>query len=786
MRITYRELLARHGRVRVPMIQRDYAQGRPSEGEVRDEFLNALESALRKPATDSTLPLNLDFVYGSVEGEGDASFLPLDGQQRLTTLFLLHWHLAWVDNRWDEFTAMFLTAGGLSRFTYRVRPSSKEFFDALAACRPIGRPSEVASLSELVKDQPWYFRNWRLDPTIQSVLGMLDSIHRRFSVPAALFDRLMDTKTPAVTFQLLDLNNFGLSDDLYIKMNARGKPLTPFETFKARYEQELKTQLIGVPFSIGQQSFSAADYVSLRLDTTWADLFWALRDAKSDSYDAALMNVFRAIALVSRDPDAGTYSSDVDALRGARRPTYADFHTGQWLDSRFTLTLIRLLDAWKAQDGRLSPLLPSARYFDEKASFEKVTQGSNLSYSEIVQFAAYAAYIREYHADLDPTAFEKWMRVIHNLSINTSYNRLDDLRRSVAGIEAMIRHAVQIEAYLADPANPVIGFNEQQIAEERLKTQLLLTDAAWRPVLDRSEEHGYFRGQVEFLLDFSGVCAAASAHAPTTWASDEHTRQQEAFELQLRQAERMFSATGLQDLPGFRWQRALLSQGDYFLQHGRNRSFLPNPVTEDVSWKRFLRGGLPGNPKRNMLRQLWSQLSLDDALAPQLDRVIDGATGLESWREALVRCPAAFSFCDRHSIRFENGTVFLLKRSQLNGAHAELFAYCLYSRLGSAPARFPALRLAYYTVSDTYSEPYVELKGEVAGRSVLWKLRHQSDKFVLRAERAEFDAVAGLLDRLAELGFEADDQKVMRYVPRDDIESLLTELDAALSGSVPA
>jgi hypothetical protein len=768
------------------MIQRDYAQGRPSEVEVRDEFLNALESALRKPATDSTLPLNLDFVYGSVEGEGDASFLPLDGQQRLTTLFLLHWHLAWVDNRWDEFTAMFLTAGGLSRFTYRVRPSSNEFFDALVSFRPIGRPSEVASLSDLVTDQPWYFRNWRLDPTIQSVLGMLDAIHRRFSAPAALFDRLMDTQTPAVTFQLLDLNNFGLSDDLYIKMNARGKPLTPFETFKARYEQELKTLLVGVPFFVGQQRFSVADYVSLRLDTAWADLFWALRDAKSDSYDAALMNVFRAIALVSRDLEASTYSSDFDALRASRRPTYADFHTGQWLDSRFTLTLIRLLDAWKAQNGRLSPLLPSTRFFDEKAIFEKIAQGSNLSYSEIVQFAAYAAYIREYHAGLDTKAFEKWMRVVHNLSINTSYNRLDDLRRSLAGIESMIGQAAQIEVYLADPVNPVIGFNEQQIAEERLKAQLLLANAEWQSLLDRAEGHGYFRGQVEFLLDFSGVSVAVSANAAATWTLDAHARQQEAFELQLRHAERMFSATGLQALPGFRWQRALLSQGDYFLQHGRNRSFLPNPVTEDVSWKRFLRGGLPGNPKRNMLRQLWSQLSLDDAVAPQLDRVIESATGLESWREAMVRCPAAFSFCERHSVRFENETVFLLKRSQLNGAHAELFAYCLYSQVDSAPTRFPALSFAYYTVSDTYSDPYIEIKGEVGGRPVLWKLRHQSDKFVLSAERAELNPVAGLLDRLVELGFEAGDEKVMRHVARDEVGSLLAELDAALSGAIPA
>ena len=105
--IIYKQLLQRHGRIRIPMIQRDYAQGRPSEEEVREDFLSALGDALNKSANDPTLPLNLDFIYGSVEGDIETRFLPLDGQQRLTTLFLLHWYLAWKDQQWNEFGLMF-------------------------------------------------------------------------------------------------------------------------------------------------------------------------------------------------------------------------------------------------------------------------------------------------------------------------------------------------------------------------------------------------------------------------------------------------------------------------------------------------------------------------------------------------------------------------------------------------------------------------------------------------------------------------------------------------------
>ena len=298
-RINYKQLLERHHYIQIPRIQRDYAQGRSTESEVREEFLNAIEKALEKATNDPTLPLNLDFIYGSVEGDARTRFLPLDGQQRLTTLFLLHWYLAWRDEQWGLFDRIF-RAGDRARFAYSVRPSSTEFFDALVSYRPELRPEAVANLVKLVEDQPWYFRSWRLDPTIQSVLGMLAAIHQRFATSNGLFSRLIDDDHPAITFQLLDLKNFGLSDDLYIKMNARGKPLTAFETFKARYEQELKGQFPGESLCIGQERFTVADYVARRMDITWANLFWKLRDSRTNLYDDALMNLFRTVALVTR------------------------------------------------------------------------------------------------------------------------------------------------------------------------------------------------------------------------------------------------------------------------------------------------------------------------------------------------------------------------------------------------------------------------------------------------------------------------------------------------------
>jgi uncharacterized protein with ParB-like and HNH nuclease domain len=78
-------------KITIPVIQRDYAQGRtsPKVTEIRDGFLSAIIDVLQ---SNDRKHLVLDFIYGSTDSE--EIFTPLDGQQRLTTLFLIYWYLA--------------------------------------------------------------------------------------------------------------------------------------------------------------------------------------------------------------------------------------------------------------------------------------------------------------------------------------------------------------------------------------------------------------------------------------------------------------------------------------------------------------------------------------------------------------------------------------------------------------------------------------------------------------------------------------------------------------------
>ena len=102
---TFLTLCNKYDKIEVPIIQRDYAQGRETPDVIRlrkkliDEFLiNALVENQK---------IELDFVYGSIliekkDEDKKKIFIPLDGQQRLTTLYLLHFFVALKEKRIGE------------------------------------------------------------------------------------------------------------------------------------------------------------------------------------------------------------------------------------------------------------------------------------------------------------------------------------------------------------------------------------------------------------------------------------------------------------------------------------------------------------------------------------------------------------------------------------------------------------------------------------------------------------------------------------------------------------
>lgn len=265
-------------KILIPSFQRDYAQGRkndPSIKRVRERFLNAIKNALLNKKQ-----LSLDFIYGSIEeSEEGKHFIPLDGQQRLTTLFLLHWYAAKKEKINKEDYSF------LYKFDYGTRPSSSQFCKKLIDFEP--NFSENEKISKQIINQYWFPYEWEKDPTISSMLLVIDDINELFIDVKDIWSKLINENN--IIFYFLAIEKIGLTDEIYIKMNSRGKPLTIFEHFKAEFEKNIE--------KFNKQK---ADIIEAKIDGSWTDFLWRFRRIESENeedqlIDPLFLNLFKML-----------------------------------------------------------------------------------------------------------------------------------------------------------------------------------------------------------------------------------------------------------------------------------------------------------------------------------------------------------------------------------------------------------------------------------------------------------------------------------------------------------
>ncbi len=254
--------------VAIPIIQRDYVQGANVNFEKRDKFLESIFDALLNEKE-----CKIDFIYGSSDNASEPLFLPVDGQQRLTTLALIGWIL-------NQKSSMRFS-GKLRTITYTTRPSTEQF------CKELFNyelPPGCESISKHIKSVPgWYSERWQSDPSIEAMLELLDKANSMLLKEpyCSKVERMADCffNNNPIMFERLDMEALNLNDDLYIKMNSRGKLLTPFENWKAEFEGYLKAKFPNVHYSgrtipgtKGEPSL--LEYFEYAIEHDWCDLLW--------------------------------------------------------------------------------------------------------------------------------------------------------------------------------------------------------------------------------------------------------------------------------------------------------------------------------------------------------------------------------------------------------------------------------------------------------------------------------------------------------------------------------
>ena len=575
----------------IPIIQRDYAQGRIGKDYLRERFLGQLFDALQQQNTE----LVLDFVYGSVE---KGVLYPLDGQQRLTTLWLLHWYLALCAGTLEEDKKV------LQRFSYETRVSSRTFCQKLCEIDESYTPQKHG-IAAFIRNQRWYYSAYEQDPTIQSMLRMLDGTNIKDSNATditdgieeyfinintegkalELLEKLKDKEKAPIKFYLLNMEdkNMPLTDDLYIKMNARGKALTDFENFKAdllKYKVDDRKYLI-------LENDASEDSFRVLMDTRWTDIFWNFHSEEyriDEIYMSFLNRFFLNWYIANTESKQKEIINDnlykmLSATDKEEGKTDCHYQSITVYEPIFITDCIRVLTAclnnlcelYEEKDKQTIDELFRPYWTSDKQKssntpfyfiprYETGNSPYTLTYPQQVVFHAICVYLSTCKK-VELERLKDWIHFVWNMVENSDIDKVQSIsaiRFFAKGInelpklgdEAMLVNASDdITAYLSgiDESQIKDTFGRRQLLEEIAKAKQIMKAPDWKEKIYAAENFAFFKGAIAFLF--------TDGDGKTDWNN---------FDKKLETARLLFNKGGVQADQRVKALRTLYSYCDDF------------------------------------------------------------------------------------------------------------------------------------------------------------------------------------------------------------------------------
>ena len=530
---TEEEVMGVISKIEIPMIQRDYAQGRVKEGyesvinDTGSKFLKSIFNTLKE-----NKEMDLEFIYGSAEErpipksrEKEYAYIPLDGQQRLTTLFLLYWYLGMRE--------LSIEAGErkrhldlLKKFTYLTRTSSRIFCECICDNEKMESMSlGVKKPSSLIENCPWYYKEYKKDPTVKAMLAMMDHIDMLYNTEnsegAEYLPRLENLK-----FYAFPLNKYKLTEDLYIKMNARGKQLSGYENFKADLINWMKSKTnpdySRFNHDVTYRKHEMKYYMAFaqKMDNEWTDIFWdAIKDNEDTevtldgkTVDNLFMRFFirfffneRILHLQNNEVTDEAIANDdiVNYFYGENGNDITVVYNNNDFEEKYQLCLsydvIRNIE--KFLDGIRGKLDIINREF--VPSWQRDTKikddsfyAQKISWQGRIVFHATFKYFTQ--NTFEEASFCDWIKTVWNFVVDPTIRNIKDNIGTLRFIDDLSEHSDNIIDWMA--VTPEGSRLKTQFTEEHIKAMLVKNDPEWRKLLIEGEKHPLLKGRIMFLL----------------------------------------------------------------------------------------------------------------------------------------------------------------------------------------------------------------------------------------------------------------------------------------------
>lgn len=196
--------------------------------------------------------LKIGFIYAYHDNEYPGKFFLIDGQQRLTTLYLLLFALYKKTGKIADFRQQYFKEN-LLKLDYKVRETSHDFLFEFIKYRK----------EDITNSSRFYKSEYEEDITVKNILSnykAIDSFIEKFELGSSDF---LEYVEEFIEFNYFDTNISEQGEQLYLYMNSRGEHLS--------YQEIIRSEIIKKEESNDKKKDTGGEWEK------WENFFWTNR-----------------------------------------------------------------------------------------------------------------------------------------------------------------------------------------------------------------------------------------------------------------------------------------------------------------------------------------------------------------------------------------------------------------------------------------------------------------------------------------------------------------------------
>lgn len=754
---TLAELFSENRRVIIPDLQRDYCWGIAAHTDEKKELVSGFVESLMDLFTQCMMEhdermgrgvqMNLGIIYGYEVPENHIQLC--DGQQRITTLFLL---LGMLNRRSGknalcrhlisdrEYSAYDKTP----YLQYAIRESALYFMSDLVCHFFITENRgcvDGAVDVEAIEKSTWFFNEYRDDPSIQSMLGALRVIEEKLADRAAQWcEDFGEFLLHELTFLYYDLENRENGEETFVVINTTGEPLSVTQNLKPLVCRER----INKTYGHGVRS----------LTEDWEEIenwFWKHRVVANgnDTADAGFNEFLRWVTILESE------SEDMKSILKSGQYAFPKERIAFKVLRHYWLCVKYLFEEWPHRNELDKDYLSPAANND----FDGLKGMSQINCFRLLPLIAYC---KTWGTDkCTERNLYRLYKFVQNLS------RIDNVQKAV---NSYTEGAIGIAVHCKDIVcliNPEYkGIDKGLLSkEERLKLEILCSHAADRESIEEAfwaaqddvctKSHRIWSGEIMPLI---------------SWATENRTGEKEeetvaerfdfaAFKTYLSAFDNTFVGECAEEIDLVR--RALLTMG----LHRYPRIFRGNLVYtfgwDWSDWKTLINDNL--EQFKHFFDELIDGKTCEDLIASY--------PACNDWAEFVHEAPL-MAYCEQKKLQYYHHAWYLMKKERWHGEHANVGAYKFYLYLHTQPnpTNWSLNFYPYYDTCVYYDREHAQTS--YIAIDIIWNegAAHDQIAFNLFMKPTDQPAVTVEAQRKLKpvadaLGYEWEEGRYRKYLP---------------------